>query len=435
MTNENKVLEGQEFLEFDVEFDSESQFSDIDIEAPDTEIEQEVIEKRRSFSSGVTKRATATVLEVKEDTDAKRIKRNKGKTCYVAKVSVNSGSLLVGDTWTVGATKGLVAAITNEEGKSVNYADAPATVEMAGLTVEPLQGLGLYTEPTPKTHMGQRAKNRISNTVIYIVLSIMAVVWLLPFFGILLESFRVESTGHAGYIIPKQWGFDNYVRLFTDSAISFPKWFLNTLIMGLVTAVVQTVFILAVSYALSRNRFKGRRFLMNVMLVFGMFPGFLTLILLYNLMNDWNMTGANAPWGLIIIYVASSGMGYHICKGFFDTISHSLDEAARVDGATGFQIFYKIILPLSKPIIIYTILMGFMAPWGDFVMARYMANNSHDGYNVAAGLQWMLTDSMEDKYYTTFCAGGVVVALPITILFMCLQKYYVAGVTGGAVKG
>ncbi len=291
-------------------------------------------------------------------------------------------------------------------------------------------------QPVPaKKHMGQTAKNRIANTVIYIVLSAICVVWLLPFFGIVFESFRCESTGLAGYIFPKKWGFDNYVRLFTDENSNFLKWFGNTLMMGLITSVVQTVFVMAVSYALSRNRFKGRKLLMNLMLVFGMFPGFLTLILLYTWMSDWGLTMENAPWGLIVIYIAGSGMGYYIAKGFFDTISHSLDEAARVDGATQIQIFFKIILPLSKPIIIYTILMGFMAPWGDFVMATFMANNTNAGYNVAAGLQWLLTDSMINEYYTTFCAGGVLVAIPITVLFMLLQKYYVAGVTGGAVKG
>ena len=285
-----------------------------------------------------------------------------------------------------------------------------------------------------KTHMGQRAKNRISNTVIYVILSLMCVIWILPFVGIVLESFRVESTYPTNYILPKQWGFDNYVRLFKET--SFLKWFLNTFIMGIVTAIVQMAFVLAVSYALSRHRFKGRKFLMNVMLVFGMFPGFLTLILLYTLMHGWNLSDGNAPWGLIIIYVASSGMGYYIAKGFFDTISHSLDEAARIDGATNMQIFFKIILPLSKPIVIYTVLMGFMGPWGDFVMATFMANNASAGYNVAAGLQWLLSgQAMRNQYYTTFCAGGVVVAVPITILFMLLQKYYVAGVTGGAVKG
>lgn len=289
------------------------------------------------------------------------------------------------------------------------------------------------TKSAGKTHMSQKSKNTLSNTIIYFILVVMCVVWILPFIFIVFESFRVDSTGVVGHIIPKQWGFDNYVRLFKET--QFFSWFWHTLVMGIVTAVVQTLFILAVSYALSRNRFKGRRFLMSMMLVLGMFPGFLTLILLYNLMNGWNLTGVNAPWGLIIIYTASSGMGYHICKGFFDTISHSLDEAARVDGATRFQIFYKIILPLSKPIIIYTVLMGFMAPWGDFVTARFMSDNAPEGFNVAVGLQWLVSDANKGRYYTMFCAGGVLVAIPITLLFMFLQKYYVAGVTGGAVKG
>lgn len=284
-----------------------------------------------------------------------------------------------------------------------------------------------------KTHVSQKAKNTVTNTIIYVVLVVMCVLWILPFIFIVFESFRTESTGLAGYIIPKEFGFDNYVRLFTET--DFLTWFWKTLVVGIATAVIQTLFILAVSYALSRNRFKGRRMLMNLMLILGMFPGFLTLILLYNLMNGWGLTGKNAPWGLIIIYTASSGMAYHICKGFFDTISHSLDEAALVDGATRSQIFFKIILPLSKPILIYTILMGFMAPWGDFVTARFMADNVTEGYNVAVGLQWLVSETNKGRYYTTFCAGGVVVALPITLLFMFLQKYYVAGVTGGAVKG
>ena len=284
-----------------------------------------------------------------------------------------------------------------------------------------------------KTHMSQTKKRAIANTIIHIVLAIMAVIWIAPFVFILFESFRTESTGLAGYIIPKKWGFDNYVRLFSET--EFGKWFLSTLLLGLFCAVVQTLFILAMSYALSRNRFKGRKFLMNLMLVLGMFPGFLTLILLYTLLEGWGLTGANAPYGLAILYVASSGMGYYVCKGFFDTISHSLDEAAMVDGATKFQIFYKIIIPMSKPIVIYTILMGFMAPWGDFITARFMSNNDPLGFNVATGLQWLVGETRVDRYYTTFCAGGVVVALPITLLFMFLQKYYVAGVTGGAVKG
>ena len=285
-----------------------------------------------------------------------------------------------------------------------------------------------------KRHMGQKIKNRISNTIIYVVLCLMSTIWLIPFVCILLESFRVESTSQVGYIIPKEWGLDNYINLFTKT--KFLRWMGNTFVLGLVVSVLQTAFVLSMSYVLSRFKFRGRKSLMNLMLILGMFPGFLTLILIYNLLNGWGMTGENSVFGLILVYVASSGMGYYVSKGFFDTISKSLDEAARIDGATRFQIFYKIIMPLAKPIVIYTILTAFMAPWGDFVMAKYIAHNSSAGFNVAVGLQ-ILIASEESKAtnYTMFCAGGVVVAVPITVLFMLLQKYYVAGVTGGAVKG
>ena len=284
-----------------------------------------------------------------------------------------------------------------------------------------------------KRHMGMKVKNRIGNAIIYAILIVMSIVWLIPFVFIFLESFRVESTGQAGYVIPQQWGFDNYINLFTKT--DFPKWYGNTFIIGLVVAVVQTIIVLSMSYTLSRLRFKGRKLLMNIMLVLGMFPGFLTLILLYKVLYQMGLTGKDAVPGLILVYVASSGMGYYVSKGFFDTIPKSLDEAARVDGATRFQVFYKVIMPLAKPIIIYTVLTAFMAPWGDFMFARYIAHGSSAGMNVAVGLQTFITKDNIGSYYTMFCAGGVVVAIPITLLFLFLQKYYVEGVTGGAVKG
>ncbi len=286
----------------------------------------------------------------------------------------------------------------------------------------------------PKKHMGMSTSRAISNTIAYIVLVIMSVIWLIPFFCIFCESFRCESTWQVGYVIPQKWGFDNYVNLFTNT--NFPRWFLNTFVVALFVSVFQTLFVLMMSYGLSRLRFKGRKFLMNSMLVLGMFPGFLTLILLYKLLNSWGLTNENAMWGLILVYVASSGMGYYVSKGFFDTISKSLDEAARIDGASRLQIFYKVIMPLSKPIVIYTILTAFMAPWGDFVFAKYLAHATSNGMNVAVGLQNLIsTPNGLSANYTTFCAGGIVVAIPVTVLFMFLQKYYVEGVTGGAVKG
>lgn len=283
-------------------------------------------------------------------------------------------------------------------------------------------------------HMGLHTKTTISNAIIYIILVVMSIVWLIPFVCILLQSFRVESTCQVGYVIPQVWGLDNYVNLLTKT--SFPTWFRNTFIIGLVVAVLQTIIVLSMSYTLSRMRFKGRKLMMNVCLVLGMFPGFITMIVLYKVLSDMGLTGANSVPGLILVYCASSGMGYYVSKGFFDTIPRSLDEAARVDGATRFQVFYKVIMPLSKPIVIYTVLTAFMAPFGDFMFAKYIAHNTEAGMNVAVGLQyWITSKTLSSAMYTQFCAAGVLVALPVAILFMCLQKYYVEGVTGGAVKG
>ena len=283
-----------------------------------------------------------------------------------------------------------------------------------------------------KRHMGLKAKNALSNSIIHVILVLISVIWLIPFVYIVLQSFRVESTTQVGYVIPKVWGLNNYKGLFKTD---FPRWYLNTLITAVASACLQTVIVLCMSYTLSRFRFKARKGLMRFMLILGMFPGMLTMIILYRVLADLGMTQANAVPGLILVYIASSGMGYYVSKGFFDTIPKSLDEAARVDGATRFQVLKKIILPLSKPIVIYTILTAFMAPWGDYVFARYVSFGTSSGKNVAVGMYDWLNKDQINKYYTFFCAGGVLVALPVTTLFLFLQKYYVEGVTGGAVKG
>ena len=284
-----------------------------------------------------------------------------------------------------------------------------------------------------KTGLGARASRRLSNAIVYIILIAITIVWLFPFVGILLESFKTETKMQTPYLFPEKFGFDHYVRLFTET--DFLSWFINTGVMGVATAVLQTIFILSMSYVLSRLRFKGRKGLMNFMLILGMFPGFLTMILIYKVFYDFGLTENMAPLGLIIVYFASSGMGYYVSKGFFDTIPKSLDEAARVDGATRFQVFYKVIMPLSKPIVIYTILMGFMAPWGDFMMASYLIHENSAGMNVAVGMYEWLSRTNLNTYYTMFCAAGVIVAIPVVTVFLLLQKYYVEGVTGGAVKG
>ena len=289
-------------------------------------------------------------------------------------------------------------------------------------------------EKTSKMRLGLKAKTVIGNVLAYIVIIALCAFWVIPFVCITLESFRMETTMQVGYIIPKEWGLGNYISLIQET--NFVKWYTNTLIIAFAVAIIQTFTVFCVSYALSRLRFNGRKLLMNASLVLGMFPGFVTVIVLYNILADLGLTGPGAVPGLILVYTASSGMGFYVAKGYFDTIPKSLDEAARVDGANNAQVMFHIILPMTKPIVIYTMLTAFMAPWGDFMFAKYISHNTSAGMNVAVGLQSMIsTPSGLTANYTKFCAGGVLVAIPITILFMCLQKYYVEGVTGGAVKG
>lgn len=285
-----------------------------------------------------------------------------------------------------------------------------------------------------KKHRSLKRARFISNTATYIVLIIISLVWLIPFAYLLLQSFRKEPGAFTDYIIPKEFTFDNYIKLFkNEPPFQFMTWYLNTFIIALVTAVIQTILVLMVSYAFSRLRFKFRKKYMKLILLLGMFPGFMSMIVVYNILNLIGLS--QSVFSLIIIYCGSSAMQYYISKGFFDTIPYSLDEAAKIDGANQRTIFFKVIMPLSKPIIIYTMLMAFTAPWGDYMFASYLASGDANKFNVAVGLKNFLTDVNRYEWFTSFCAGAVLVSIPITILFFILQKYYVEGVTGGAVKG
>ena len=285
--------------------------------------------------------------------------------------------------------------------------------------------------------MGLKAKRTIGNTIAYIFLIVISIIWLFPFVCLFLQSLRSYNEGGGGiveYLLPKTFSLDSYTFLLSSES-QFLRWYGNTLIIAAFVALFQTIIVLCVSYALSRMRFKGRTFLMKFWLILGMFPGFLTMICLYFLLKQFGLTQAGAIPGLILISVASSGMGYYVTKGYFDTIPKALDEAARIDGASRARVFFTMIIPMSKPIIIYAALVAFMAPWCDYIFASYVAFGYSDSYNVAVAMQrWVWTNDYQG-YFTRFCAGGMLVAVPITILFICLQKYYVEGVTGGAVKG
>ena len=279
-----------------------------------------------------------------------------------------------------------------------------------------------------------KARAKAGNALIYAILSGLSFIWLLPIVWLIMSSFRKEPGAYTAYIIPKVFTLDNYTRLFTETTLfNYPRWFMNTLIVAIFSCIISTIIVLLTSYALSRLRFKMRKPMMNIALVLGMFPGFMSMIAIYHILKAFGLT--QSLFALVLVYSGGAALGYYISKGFFDTIPKAIDESAMLDGASKNTIFWKITLPLSKPIVVYTILMAFIGPWVDFIFVSVIMKDNYQNYTVALGLFQMLSRENIYQYFTRFAAGAVLIAIPITILFIYMQKYYVSGITGGSVKG
>ena len=279
-------------------------------------------------------------------------------------------------------------------------------------------------------------KKTVGSIVRHLVLAFLAVIWLVPILWLVVTSFSGYKGINTAHFFPETWSLNNYKALFfePDSVVQYGAWFKNTLIIAIFTCIVSTSFVLMVSYTMSCLRFKGRKGLMSFGIILNMFPGVLSMIAVYFVMKSIGLT--NSHLGMIIVYSAGAGLVYLITKGFMDTISTSLREAAWLEGASEATIFFKIIIPLSQPIIVYTIINSFLVPWGDFVLAKLMLNSGiATDWTIAIGLFNMLNKSLVNKYFSIFCAGGVIVSIPISALFVLMQKFYVEGVTGGSVKG
>lgn len=283
----------------------------------------------------------------------------------------------------------------------------------------------------------KKMKDKRTSTIIMhnVLIGVLAVIWLVPIVWLVCTSFSEYPGINVSTFFPKKWSIVNYVKLFQpDTVAQFPQWFLNTFVVACVNCVISTLFVLMVAYATSIMRFPMRKPLMNIAVILNLFPGMLSMIAVYFVLKTFSLTNSYA--GLIMVYSASSGLGYLIAKGFFDTVPRALCEAARIDGCSEARIFLQMVIPMSRPIVVYTVISSFLAPWMDFVFAKMILNAGVSSkYTVAIGLYKMLDKSLINNYFTQFCAGGVLVSIPISILFMIMQKFYVEGITGGAVKG
>ncbi|MCI5874246.1 MAG: ABC transporter permease subunit [Clostridiales bacterium] len=282
-----------------------------------------------------------------------------------------------------------------------------------------------------------KSKKFIVNSACHVLLAVLSFIWVLPIFYVILTSFRKEGGSYKSYIWPRGFTLDNYKNLFEGgSQINFNRWFLNTLIVAIFSTLISAFFVLCVSYVMSRLRFKMRKPFLNIALILGMFPGFMSMIAIYYILKGMGFleTGVLKQVALVMVYSGGAGLGFYMAKGFFDTIPMSIDEAAYIDGATKWDTFIHVTIPMSKPIITYTLITTFMAPWVDYIFAKIIMGNDIKYYTIAIGLWTMLEKEYVEYYYTQFYAGCVIISIPIAILFMITQKCYVEGVAG-AVKG
>ena len=319
------------------------------------------------------------------------------------------------------------------------------TTQLGGETLDILQERPESAELASIQHRNlSKMRNKKVKEVILTILhnlfiALLVLAWLVPIIWLILVSFTGNLAGPSlTEFFPKQWSIENYVKLFTaiNDINQFHRWFLNTLLISVCSTILSTLMVLATAYAFSRFRFKKRKSFMNISMVIALFPGMLTMFVCYYLFEYvFHINAGHVR--LIIAYSAGAGLGYLVAKGFFDTIPTEIDEAAKIDGASRARIFFQILIPLSKPIIVYTIITSFMAPWVDFVFAKIILGNGAMpvDYTVALGLLSFVGQSNITDWFGAYAAGSVIIAIPLSLLFLFVQKYYVGGVTGGAVKG
>ena len=311
-------------------------------------------------------------------------------------------------------------------------------------------------QPQQTKYRSYKTIRLVSKILAYVLLVILAIIWLYPLLWIVISSFVTSVDGTpttimSTYFPHKEageiWSLNNYKYLFTYGYINqtvegeitgtfnffFLRWFGNTLFVAVFSCILSTAFTLMVAYVMSKLKFGFRKTYLNIAMIIGLFPGFMSMIAIYYLLKFMGLTGS--LWALIICNCAGAGTGFYVAKGFFDVVPNALVESARLDGATNAQIFLHIILPMSKPIIIYQALMAFTGPWMDFIFAKVIMGEDPLNWTVSVGLYSVMFGSQSDNsVFSVFAAGCVCVAVPIVALFMWLQKYYIEGVTAGSVK-
>ena len=275
---------------------------------------------------------------------------------------------------------------------------------------------------------GMHAKSIADKFLTYSILIIVSLIFVFPCFWLVISCFSKSGDMYSfNGFFPSEYSFNSFKLLFTDTVMyNYMSWFTNTLFVAIVSSLLGTVLVILTAYTISTFEFRGRKALMKGALVLGMFPSFMGMTAVYLLMTQFGFI--NSHLGLALIYAGGAPMGYLVQKGFFDTIPKSIYEAASIDGASNFKIFRSITMPLSKPMLVYTLLTQFAWPWSDYILPKLLLKDK-SLWTVAVGLM-----SLPETEFARFSAGSVFIAVPIVILYFCLSKYLVNGMSAGAVK-
>lgn len=273
-----------------------------------------------------------------------------------------------------------------------------------------------------------RPATTIKAVIVYAIVLLISFIFAFPCIWLILSAFNANgSLLTLDGFFPESYSFDTFKTLFTEKVEhDYMRWFGNTLFVAGISCVISTVLVLAVSYTMSRYRFKSRKQMMKVTLLLNIFPNFMNMTALFVIMTQFDLI--NNLWGLILLYSSGATMGFLVQKGFFDTIPSTIYDAATLDGATDLRVFVSITLPLSKPMIVYTALTAFVWPWSDFMLPKLLLPDKSQ-WTVAIGLNWL-----DESKFSIFAAGSVFIAVPIVALYIALSKYLIQGGAAGAVK-
>lgn len=291
----------------------------------------------------------------------------------------------------------------------------------------------LKQRPLTPAQWGQKIAWRHAVGIVAVAFALFPLIWMIS------ASFDTLGSLSAQKLIPDNPGLENFRTLLSNPDQPYLKWLRNSIVISASNAILQMFIGATAAYALSRFRFKGRKLTLMTILVVQMFPQLLAATAIFLMLAD---LGKSIPFlalgqttALIIVFAGGAlGINAWMLKGFYDTIPSEIDESAKVDGASHAQIYFRIILPLARPVLAVITLLSFIGTMNEFLITSVILGGNQNSITLAVGMQQYI-DGQYNAHWGPFAAGALIASVPVMILFLYLQKHVVSGLTAGANKG